>query len=98
MIEAIHEPLQQLIESIHGVLEHTPAELAADIFDYGIMFTGGGAELFGLGDAVSEALNIPCSTAEEPQKNVVIGCAKVLENSADLGRLLDAGHRRIFGR
>lgn len=26
--EAIDEPLQQLIESIHGVLEHTPAELA----------------------------------------------------------------------
>ena len=32
--EAIDEPLQQLIESIHGVLEHTPAELAADIFEY----------------------------------------------------------------
>ena len=49
--EAIDEPLQQLIESIHGVLEHTPAELAADIFEYGILLSGGGAEMFGLCEA-----------------------------------------------
>ena len=98
VIEALGEPLQQLIESIHGVLEHTPAELAADIFDYGIMFTGGGADLFGLCEAVADALNIPCTVSEEPQKNVVIGCSKVLENGAELGRLLDSGRRRIIGR
>ena len=50
--EAIDEPLQQLIESIHGVLEHTPAELAADIFEYGILLSGGGAEMFGLCEAI----------------------------------------------
>ena len=96
--EAIDEPLQQLIESIHGVLEHTPAELAADIFEYGILLTGGGAEMFGLCEAIADALKVPCSCAEDPQTNVVIGCGKALENMQDLGKFLDDSRRRLIGR
>ncbi len=96
--EAIDEPLQQLIEAIHGVLEHTPAELAADIFDYGILLTGGGAEMFGLCEAIADALKVPCSVAEDPQTNVVMGCGKAIENLADLGRYLDENRRRLIGR
>ena len=96
--EAIDEPLQQLIESIHGVLEHTPAELAADIFEYGILLSGGGAEMFGLCEAIADALKVPCSCAEDPQTNVVMGCGRALENMHDLGQLLDDGRRRLMGR
>ncbi len=96
--EAIDEPLQQLIESIHGVLEHTPAELAADIFEYGILLTGGGAEMFGLCEAIADALKVPCTVAEDPQTNVVMGCGKAIENLADLGRYLDENRRRLIGR
>jgi len=96
--EAIDEPLQQLIESIHGVLEHTPAELAADIFEYGIMLTGGGAEMFGLCEAIADALKIPCSCAEDPQQNVVMGCGRAIENLQDLGQFLDDGRKRLLGR
>ncbi len=96
--EAMDEPIQQLIESIHGVLEHTPAELAADIFEYGILLTGGGAELFGLCEAIADALKVPCSCAEDPQNNVVMGCGRALENMQDLGQFLDDGRKRILGR
>jgi rod shape-determining protein MreB len=96
--EAIDEPLQQLIESIHGVLEHTPAELAADIFEYGILLTGGGAEMFGLCEAIADALKVPCSCAEDPQNNVVMGCGRALENMQDLGQFLDDGRKRLLGR
>jgi rod shape-determining protein MreB len=96
--EAIDEPMQQLIESIHGVLEHTPAELAADIFEYGILLTGGGAEMFGLCEAIADALKVPCSVAEEPQNNVVMGCGKAIENMAELGKFLDDNRRRLLGR
>ena len=96
--EALDDPLQQLIEGIHGVLEHTPAELAADIFEYGILLSGGGAELFGLCEAIADTLKVPCSCAEDPQNNVVIGCGRALENMADLGKFLDDGRRRMLGR
>ena len=96
--EAIDEPLQQLIESIHGVLEHTPAELAADIFEYGILLSGGGAEMFGLCEAIADSLKVPCSCAEDPQNNVVMGCGRALENMHDLGKYLDDGRKRLMGR
>lgn len=96
--EAIDEPLQQLIESIHGVLEHTPAELAADIFEFGILLSGGGAEMFGLCEAIADALKVPCSCADDPQNNVVMGCGRALENMQELGQYLDDGRKRSMGR
>ena len=93
--EAMDEPLQQLIESIHGVLEHTPAELAADVFEYGILLTGGGAEMFGLCEAIADSLKVPCTCADNPQTNVVMGCGRVLENLHELGQFLDDGRRRV---
>lgn len=96
--EALDDPLQQLIEGIHGVLENTPAELAADIFESGILLTGGGAMLFGLCEAIADALNVSCTMAEEPQTNVVIGCGRVIENMGELGQYLDDGRKRMLGR
>ncbi len=87
--EAIDDPLTALIEAIHGVLEHTPAELAADVFDAGIMLTGGGARLTGLSDAVTAALKVECHVAENPQTCVATGCGRTLENLADYGRYLN---------
>ncbi len=94
LTEAIDEPLQQLIENIHSVLEHTPAELAADIFDSGIVLTGGGALLNGLADAVSIALKIGCRTADNPQECIARGCGMTLESLKDFGKYLGTGKRR----
>lgn len=92
--EAIDEPLQALIETIHGVLEHTPAELAADIFDTGIVLTGGGAELSGLAEAVSIALKVGCRTADNAQECVARGCGMTLEKFSEYGKYLGSGKRR----
>jgi MreB/Mrl family cell shape determining protein len=43
--EALTEPVNQMVESVHIVLERTPPELASDIVDKGIMLAGGGALL-----------------------------------------------------
>ena len=92
--EALEDPLRQLTESIQSVLEHTPAELASDIFEYGILLTGGGAQMFGLCEAIADALKVPCSCAEDPQNNVVVGCGRVLENPQELKKYLDDGRKR----
>ena len=95
LTEAFDEPLQALIESIHGILEHTPAELAADIFEYGILLTGGGAALTGLPEAISASLQIPCTVAGDPQTCVVLGAGQILENPQSLREYLDSGRRRL---
>ena len=47
-LEALREPAMQIVDSVHNVLERTPPELAADVYDRGIVLTGGGALLSGL--------------------------------------------------
>ncbi len=89
IFEAIDDPLTGLIEAIHGVLEHTPAELAADVFDTGITLTGGGARLTGLADALTTALKVKSRVAENPRVCVAVGCGRTLENLADYARYLN---------
>lgn len=43
--DAMQEPISAVVEAIHGVLERTPPELAADIYERGIIMTGGGSLL-----------------------------------------------------
>ena len=47
--EALKDTTSQIVEAVHSVLEKTPPELAADIADRGIVLTGGGSLLYGLG-------------------------------------------------
>ncbi len=92
--EAIDEPLQTFIENVHNVLEHTPAELAADIFDTGIVLSGGGANLTGLSEAVSIALKIGCRPADNAQECVARGCGMVLEKYSEYAKYLGKGKQR----
>ena len=92
--EALDEPLQQMLEAIHDVLEHTPAELVADIVETGITLTGGGALLGGLSDAVAKSLMMPCTLAENPQECVALGCGLVLENWSEFSRFLSDRRKR----
>ena len=94
VLEAMEEPLQELIEVIHAVLARTPAELAADIFDNGIVLSGGGALLDGLADAVSIALKINCRVADQPQECIARGCGLTMEKFSELGHYLAASRKR----
>ena len=92
--EALDEPIQSLLEAIHAVLEHTPAELVADIFESGIVLSGGGAQLAGLCEAVSLALKVDCHLAEDPQECVARGCGLTLENLSEYSQFLGDRKKR----
>lgn len=92
--EAIDEPLQDLIDSIHKMLEHTNPELASDISDNGIVLSGGGALLTGIAEAVSLALKVDCRVAENPQECVARGCGLTLEKMNEYGKYLNSSRRK----
>ena len=92
--EALDEPLHALLESIQAVLERTPSELLADIFETGITLTGGGAQMSGLSDAVSMALKVDCQVADNPQECVARGCGLTLENWSEYSQFLSDRRRR----
>ncbi|MCQ2081193.1 MAG: rod shape-determining protein [Lachnospiraceae bacterium] len=77
--EALRDAAAQIVEAIHGVLEKTLPELAADIADRGIVLTGGGSLLNGLEELISEKTGINCMTAEDPMTAVAIGTGKYVE-------------------
>ena len=79
--EALKEPLDTIIDAIKTVLERTPPELAGDIYEKGIVLTGGGAMLRNFDKLVSFATNMPVVVAERPLDSVVDGTLICLENN-----------------
>lgn len=74
--EAISESLETIIDGIKSVLEKTPPELAADIYETGIVLSGGGATLRGLGKLINKNIDIPVFIAEDPAHCVALGTGK----------------------
>jgi rod shape-determining protein MreB len=80
MVEALEEPVQAILEAVHSVLERTPPELSADIYDHGIVMTGGGSLLYGLDIRIQQHTRVPCYVAEDAISCVAIGTGKSLDN------------------
>ena len=78
-LEALREPAMSIVDAVHNVLERTPPELAADIYDRGIVMTGGGSLLSGLDTLIEEKTGINTMIAEDPMTAVAIGTGKFIE-------------------
>lgn len=87
--DALKETTSQIVEAVHGVLERTPPELAADVVDRGIVLTGGGSLLGGLEELIEEKTGINTVTAEDPMTAVAIGTGKFVELTAGNGKLIE---------
>lgn len=79
MLEALREPAMQIVDAVHSVLERTPPELAADVYDRGIVMTGGGSLLNGLDALIEEKTGISTVIAEDPLTAVAVGTGKFIE-------------------
>ncbi len=84
VLEALTEPLNQIVGAVRTALEKTPPELGADIAERGMMLTGGGALLRDLDLLLQEQTGLPVHIAEEPLNCVVKGCGIALENIEQL--------------
>ena len=89
-LEALREPALQIVDAVHNVLERTPPELAADIFDRGIVMTGGGSLLSGLDALIEEKTGINTVIAEDPLTAVAIGTGKFIEFAHGMTSALEA--------
>ena len=79
MMEALEEPLHEICEAVHNVLERTPPELAADISNTGIIITGGGALMHGIDKRIKDRTGINVIIAEDPMSCVAVGTGKALD-------------------
>ena len=84
---AINEPIRAIVQAVHDALERIPPELSADIFDRGIILTGGGSQLKNLDRRLRDETGLPVQMAEEPLTSVVLGAGKMLTDFPLLRRV-----------
>ena len=80
VLEALNEPLNQIVSAVKNGLAHPPPEVGADIAERGMMLTGGGALLRDLDRLLSEETGLPVLVAEDPLSCVVRGCGMALDH------------------
>lgn len=81
--EAISGSVQIIVETIKDALDEAPPEIVADLIETGICMAGGGSQLLGFTDRLSDELNLRVWVAEDPMTCVARGAGMILE---DIGR------------
>ena len=74
---------EEVVKLISAVLKDTPPELSADIFEHGILLTGGGALVKGVEEFIKERIKVPVKVVHNPLTCVAEGSKYLLKNRGD---------------
>lgn len=78
--DCMKEPIHQILGAVRSALELTPPELSSDIYDRGIVMTGGGSLVRGLDTLLHDETGLQIQVDDEPMTCVVRGTARILED------------------
>lgn len=78
--EAVSGSVQVIVETIKDAMDEAPPEIVSDLIDSGICLAGGGSQLLGLAERLSDDLNLRVWVAEDPMTCVARGAGMVLED------------------
>jgi rod shape-determining protein MreB len=84
IVEAI---VRRIATRVKDTLTELRPEVAADIYDRGVIVTGGGALLDGIDQYMRSFINLPVTVAEEPRYATVNGLLKMFEDDKLLERV-----------
>ena len=96
--EALSGSVALIVESVRDTLDETPPELIADLMEQGICLAGGGSQLQGLAERLSEETKMHCYVAEDSMTCVARGAGRVLEELDRLEKILASLDRRSSPR
>ena len=91
IVEALQDPLGDVVNTARHVLEKTPPELLSDIIDRGVALCGGGALLRGIDKYLTKALGIPAYLVDNPTTCTAEGAARAITQRNTLRRSLISG-------
>ena len=77
VVGVFEKPLQKLLLSVANVVKKIPIEYVKDIFENGIVLTGGGAELYGLDTMMSKVLGISVTKPNDAIDSVAKGLSRI---------------------
>ncbi|MBP3380191.1 MAG: rod shape-determining protein [Ruminococcus sp.] len=73
LFQAIEDDTFAIMEAIKQVLEDAPPELVSDIYDNGLLLTGGGSLLGGLTQLIKRTIGVNCNIAKDAVNCVAKG-------------------------
>ncbi len=76
--EAITPAIVAIARTATSLLEEVPPEIATDIYNFGIMLTGGCALLPGIADALARETGLRITVAPQPRDSVIHGLGRIL--------------------
>lgn len=90
------EVVRKIVEGVRSTLQELPAEVAGDIYDRGIVLTGGGAQFGGLDDYLRDETKLPVRIAAEPRYAIVRGLEQMFEEPLLMRRLMRADTHAVL--
>lgn len=78
LMEAMEEPGIYICRAVQDVLERTPPELVGDLYERGMVLTGGGALLYGMDKLISKKTRLRVLISHDPQLCVVLGTGQAI--------------------
>ena len=76
--EAITPAIVAIARTATSLLEEVPPEIATDIYNFGIMLTGGCALLPGIAEALARETGLRITVASQPRDSVIHGLGRIL--------------------
>lgn len=78
--EAIKRPVRTIVDAIRTTVENAPPELVGDLYESGVLLSGGSALLRGLDALVAKELAMPVRVVDDPLTAVVRGTGILLDD------------------
>lgn len=88
--------IRKIVDGVNTTLSELPPEVGGDIYERGIILTGGGAQFGGLEDFFREQTKLPVSTAAEPKYAIVRGLEQMFDEPLRLRRLIRREHYPVL--
>ena len=92
--KATKKSMQEITNTILSVISNTPPELVSDIIQNGIYITGGGAHTNTIDNFIAQKTGVKTYIAEEPEHCIARGIDKIINNTGDYSRMMEARRRR----
>jgi len=82
------EVVRQIVAGVGATLGELPPEVAGDIYDRGIILTGGGALFGGIDDYVRDETKLPVRVADDPRYAIVRGLEQMFDKPLLMRRVV----------
>ena len=89
LLQYVYKAADMGVEGIAAVLEDVPPEIASDVYDFGLMLSGGCAHMPGLADAIRKATGLRVTMARNPRDCVINGLGRLIQHPEMWGGALE---------